>query len=66
MNHDQGVEPVTMCLVCLSPSDMANDSVVTLFWLIERIRSILLFGTIYGGKSHKEESNGCFTKKGIK
>ena len=45
MNHDQGVEPVTMCLVCLRPSNMASvasDSIITLFWLIERIRSIPL------------------------
>ena len=47
MNHDRGVEPVTMCLVCLRRSNMAKVSFVTLFWLIERIRSIVFTQAIF-------------------
>ena len=36
INRDKGVEPVTMCLICLRPApNMAVDSIVTPFWLIE-------------------------------
>ena len=28
LNYDQGVEPVTTCLVCLRPSNMASNSIV--------------------------------------
>ena len=30
VNHDQGGKPVTMCLVCLRPSNMASESILIL------------------------------------
>ena len=34
MKRDQGVEPVTMCLACLTPDFLAIDSLFTLFKLV--------------------------------
>ena len=58
----EGAHPLIHPIVCLRPSNMACDSTIPLFWLIEPIRAILLLGTIHAGKSRKDRSNGCFTK----
>ena len=51
MNRDQGVEPETMCLVCLTPGFLAIIQLFTLFQLVTdygliNTHPILLVGSI--------------------
>ena len=62
MNHDQGVKPVTMCLICLRPSNMVSDSIITLLWLIERIRSILFLKLSLRGRGARRGESAVSLK----
>ena len=63
MNHDQGIEPVTMSLVCLRPSNIVSDSIVALFWLIEHLATVYTaFRNYPCGEEPYEGSNDCFTQ----
>ena len=63
MNHNQGVESVTICLVGLRPVPYhAVDAFVTLFWLIVTDDSLLLVKSKTNKQTNKNKPKNKQTK----